>query len=93
MPDSILSIIIFSPILGLILIPLLKSDTAIKWISLFVTLLTFVISIPVFLGFDPSNTGLQFVHLIKNWIKILKNGFKKKKSTNGSTMRVVQSNH
>ena len=70
MPDSILSIIIFSPILGLILIPLLKSDSAIKWISLFITLLTFVISIPVFLGFDPSNTGLQFVHLIKNWIKI-----------------------
>lgn len=70
MPDSILSIIIFSPLVGLVLIPLLKSETAIKWMSLLVTLITFLLSIPLFLGFDPSNSGLQFVHLIKNWIKI-----------------------
>jgi NADH-quinone oxidoreductase subunit M len=70
MPDSILSIIIFSPILGLVIIPLLKSDTAIKWVSLFVTLLSFILSLPVILGFDPTQSSLQFVHQIKNWIKI-----------------------
>jgi len=70
MPDSILSYVIFSPILGLIIIPFLKGDTAIKWVSLFVTLLSFVLSLPIFFGFDPSNSGLQFVHKIENWIRI-----------------------
>lgn len=70
MPDSLISIIIFSPLLGLVTIPFLRGESVIKWVSLLVTLITFVLSIPVFLGFDPGNSGLQFVHEIKNWIRI-----------------------
>ena len=70
MGESLLSIIIFSPILGLVIIPLIKSETTIKWISLFVTLLSFLLSIPIITGFDPTNSGLQFVHKIDNWIRI-----------------------
>jgi len=73
MGESLLSIIIFSPILGLVIIPLLKSESSIKWVSLGVTLLSFLLSIPLITGFDPSNSGLQFVHKIENWIRISDN--------------------
>ncbi len=68
MPESILSIIIFSPILGILIIPFLKDLTAIKWTSLIVTLITFVLSVPLLSSFDTNNTALQFVHKIPNWL-------------------------
>ena len=68
MPESILSIIIFSPVLGIVIIPFLKDLTAIKWTSLIVTLITFVLSVPLLSSFDTNNTALQFVHKIPNWL-------------------------
>ncbi len=68
MPESILSIIIFSPILGLIAIPFIKEETVVKWVSAFITLLTFVISVPLLFAFNVNSSELQFVHRM-DWIK------------------------
>lgn len=68
MPESILSIIIFSPLLGVLIISLLKEETQIKWASLFMTFFTFVISIPLLIGFDKTSSDLQFVHEIRDWM-------------------------
>ncbi|MDX1959573.1 MAG: NADH-quinone oxidoreductase subunit M [Leptospiraceae bacterium] len=68
MPESILSIIIFLPLVGAIIIPFLKDETTIKWTSLFVTFVTFCISVPLLLAFNKSSSELQFVHLVPNWI-------------------------
>jgi NADH-quinone oxidoreductase subunit M len=68
MPESILSIIIFSPLIGVLLIVLFKDETLIKWISAIVTFVAFAISLPLMLSFDKANAGLQFVHRVPNWI-------------------------
>lgn len=67
MPDSILSIIVFSPLLGLLVIPFLKEDTQVKWVSLFVTFFSFVISVPLLFAFNVNSSELQFVHRL-DWI-------------------------
>ncbi len=67
MPESILSIIIFSPIVGVIIIPFLKEDTQVKWISLLVTFFTFIISVPLLFAFNVNSSELQFVHRL-DWI-------------------------
>jgi NADH-quinone oxidoreductase subunit M len=67
MPESILSIIIFSPIVGVIIIPFLKEDTQVKWISLLVTFFTFIISVPLLFAFNVNSSELQFIHRV-DWI-------------------------
>ncbi|MCB1192752.1 MAG: NADH-quinone oxidoreductase subunit M [Leptospiraceae bacterium] len=68
MPETILSWIIFSPIVGILLIILVKNQTLIKWISAITTFITFAISLPLMFLFDASNSSLQFVHKIPVWI-------------------------
>ena len=68
MPESILSIIIFSPLIGVLLIALQKDETYIKWTSLFITFISFVLSVPLMLAFNSSSSELQFVHFIPGWI-------------------------
>ncbi|MCH8291241.1 NADH-quinone oxidoreductase subunit M [Candidatus Poribacteria bacterium] len=57
----LLSIIIFLPLLGAILIALLKNMDAsiIKGIALGVALITFIISVSLYLNFDPDTAGMQ----------------------------------
>ena len=65
--DNLLSIVTFVPALAaLILAVFLRGDDAAaqrnaKWVALFATTVTFLISIAIYTGFDPSNTGFQFV--------------------------------
>ncbi|MDK3016207.1 NADH-quinone oxidoreductase subunit M [Pseudodonghicola flavimaris] len=65
--DNLLSIITFVPALAaLILAVFLRGDDAAaqrnaKWVALFATTVTFLISIALYTEFDPSNTGFQFV--------------------------------
>lgn len=66
--ESILSVIIFAPVIGILLIALFKNEDVIKWISAVVTLITFLISLPLMISFDPNHTGLQFVHRINGWL-------------------------
>lgn len=68
MSESILSLIIFSPLIGVLLMILVKNETTIKWISALVTLITFLISLPLMWQFDKTNPSLQFVHRIPDWI-------------------------
>ncbi|NUM42906.1 MAG: NADH-quinone oxidoreductase subunit M, partial [Leptospiraceae bacterium] len=68
MPDFLISLIILFPIVGVCIILFLKNETAIKWISAIVTLITFLLTIPMLFLFDPTNSSLQFVHKIPGWL-------------------------
>ncbi len=75
--DNLLSIITFLPAVAAIIMALfLRGEDAAaaknaKWLALFATSATFLISIFVIAGFDPQNTGFQFVEE-RDWIMGLK---------------------
>lgn len=59
----ILSTVIFLPVAGAALLLLMRrsSETLIKWLALAVSLLDFLVSIPLFTGFDKTSHLMQFV--------------------------------
>ncbi|MEX0320353.1 MAG: NADH-quinone oxidoreductase subunit M [Ruegeria sp.] len=65
--DNILSIVTFIPALAALILALfLRGEDAAaqrnaKWVALFATTVTFLVSIGIYTGFDPSNTGFQMV--------------------------------
>ncbi|WP_171128171.1 MULTISPECIES: NADH-quinone oxidoreductase subunit M [unclassified Ruegeria] len=65
--DNILSMVTFIPAIaaGLMALFLHENDAAAqrnaKWIALLATTVTFFVSIGIYTGFDPSNTGFQMV--------------------------------
>jgi NADH-quinone oxidoreductase subunit M len=67
MENQLLSIITFLPLIAAAILALfLRGEDAAaqrgaKWLALFTTSATFIISIFVLLRFDPANTGFQFV--------------------------------
>ena len=65
----ILSTLIWLPILGglLVLFAGRNNDTVAKWLSLITVGLTFILSIPLWTGFDNSTASMQFVENIA-WI-------------------------
>ena len=75
--ENLLSIITFIPLIGaLVLAFFLRGDDAAaqanaKWVALITTSATFVVSIFLLAGFDPSNTGFQFVEE-REWLMGLK---------------------
>ncbi|MGV6839445.1 MAG: NADH-quinone oxidoreductase subunit M [Planktomarina sp.] len=75
--NNILSITTFIPLIAavILLIFLRGEDEAAqknaKWLSLFATVLTFAASLFILTGFDPSNTGFQFVEE-REWLLGLK---------------------
>ncbi|MCA0269483.1 MAG: NADH-quinone oxidoreductase subunit M [Bacteroidetes bacterium] len=54
------SLLIFLPIAGAVVVSLMRSANAVRWTALAFTLATFALSVPLYLGFDPTNTALQF---------------------------------
>lgn len=58
----ILSTLIFLPIIGAILILLIQKtrETLIKWAALLISLITFILSIPLFIHFDKTTAEMQF---------------------------------
>ncbi|PWR00828.1 NADH-quinone oxidoreductase subunit M [Meridianimarinicoccus roseus] len=70
---NLLSIVTFLPaVAALILALFLRGDDAdaqrnAKWVALAATTLTFLLSIFIYTGFDPANTGFQFVEE-REWI-------------------------
>ncbi len=56
----ILSILIFLPVLGVVLVALFPQEKASKTLSLMVSLLVFVFALPLYTGFDLSDAGFQF---------------------------------
>lgn len=73
MENQLLSIITFLPLVAAIILALfMRGDDAAarqgaKWLALFTTTATFVISLFILFRFDPSNTGFQFVEE-RTWI-------------------------
>lgn len=71
----ILSIITFLPLVGVLLIALLKNDNAVRYIALFTTIAVLIISIPIFTNFDKSNPDFQFVESYQ-WISAINAKYK-----------------
>lgn len=75
--DSLLSIVTFIPALAALIMGafLRGEDEAAqrnaKYVALFATSITFLVSLGIYFGFDPSNTGFQFVEE-RDWIFGLK---------------------
>ncbi len=61
------SIVIFLPLVGAVLMLALRSANAIRWTALVTTTVTFVVSLGLWMGFDPSMTSAQFVDKSANW--------------------------
>jgi len=60
--DLLLNICIYLPLAGMLFLMFTRSPKAIKWVSLVVTSLTFVLSIPLLLNFDVSSaSGIQYM--------------------------------
>jgi NADH-quinone oxidoreductase subunit M len=68
----ILSLVTFIPLLGVAMLLLMKSDSEegrqnVLYISLATTVVTFVLSLFIWWGFDNSNAGFQFVEKV-HWL-------------------------
>ncbi len=65
----ILSTVIFLPILGALLIFLMQraNEPLIKWTALAISLINFVLSLPLFITFDKTTAAMQFVEKYK-WV-------------------------
>ncbi|GBE04923.1 MAG TPA: NADH-quinone oxidoreductase subunit M [Nitrospirae bacterium] len=63
----ILSLIVFLPVLGALLIMFLKKARHIRWATLFVTIAAFIAALPLWSHFDKTTYKMQFVELY-HWI-------------------------
>jgi NADH-quinone oxidoreductase subunit M len=65
----ILSLITFLPMAGALFIAVLNKDAKqnARWVALWSTVLTFLVSIPIWTGFDAGNPGFQFVEEVR-WL-------------------------
>jgi NADH-quinone oxidoreductase subunit M len=70
MKDYILSFVIFSPLIGMIILLFLNAEkkNLIRWISIVNSIVTFIFSLILFLLFDENIEGFQFYTSIE-WIK------------------------
>ncbi|MCB0139923.1 MAG: Fe-S-binding domain-containing protein, partial [Caldilineaceae bacterium] len=59
--NYLLSIITFLPLVGAIAVLAVPDDRNKKYTALGVTLVTFLISLALWIGWDSSNAGMQFV--------------------------------
>src|SRR5689334_18370795 len=63
MENHLLSIILFTPLVGALILLLInkQNENAIRWIANIVTLIGFVISVPLWFWYQPSGADFQFV--------------------------------
>jgi NADH-quinone oxidoreductase subunit M len=66
----ILSVIILVPLIGALLTFLIRHEEALKFWGLFVTVLTGILSLPLYSNFDLTTAQYQFVEL-RNWIPFM----------------------
>lgn len=59
----ILSTVIFLPVIGALVLTLIRrsNETLVKWTALFFAVLTFLLSLPLFINFDKTTYKMQFV--------------------------------
>jgi NADH-quinone oxidoreductase subunit M len=60
----LLSLVIFLPLCGAVVMVFLRKDTAIKWWALIVTVANFIISLPLYFYFQSGTAEMQFVEYI-----------------------------
>ena len=82
----ILSIITFLPLAGALFIACLNSEATrnIRWVALWTTLITFAVSLLIWINFDTANPGFQFVEE-RAWL----GAFKYKMGVDGVSMLFV----
>lgn len=69
---SLTTIVLFLPMVGFAILLFLNQETQkeqIKWTAFITSLVTFIASLILWVGFDTSNPGLQMVHRF-NWLNI-----------------------
>jgi NADH-quinone oxidoreductase subunit M len=66
--QNLVSIVTFFPVLGMVILLLLRSEQAIRYTALITTMAAFVLSIGLWTGFDTTVAGVQMVHLSDSWI-------------------------
>jgi len=69
MAYPVLTTVIFLPVIGALLLLVIKREreNLIKWLSLTFTVLTFLASLPLFFRFDKNSSSMQFVEVFE-WI-------------------------
>jgi NADH-quinone oxidoreductase subunit M len=69
----LLSIVMFMPLVGAVIIGFLNADAKgnARWVALWTTIITFAISILIWVRFDPTNAGFQFVEE-RAWLDLFK---------------------
>src|SRR4030066_1600739 len=67
----ILSPVIFLPVIGALVLTLIRrsNETLVKWTALFFAVLTFLLSLPLFINFDKTTYKMQFVER-HDWISL-----------------------
>jgi NADH-quinone oxidoreductase subunit M len=71
MSSHLLSLLIWLPVLGAVAVLAFGREARVaRWLSLLVALATFVLSIPLWTGYQPSLPGMQFVEVLP-WIPAL----------------------
>lgn len=63
----ILTVTTFLPLIGAFFILFLRRDMLIKWVSLFITIAIFIVSLPLYKHFDKTTYKMQFVES-HSWI-------------------------
>ena len=65
----LLSIVTFMPLVGAVIIAFLNRDAKgnARWVALWTTVITFLISLILWVKFDPTNAGFQFVEE-RDWL-------------------------
>ena len=68
----LLSIVMFMPLVGAVIIAFLNRDAKgnARWVALWTTAITFVISLLIWTRFDPTNAGFQFVEQ-RGWLDVM----------------------
>ncbi len=56
-----LSLLVFLPILGALLLLFVRRAGTARWLALVILVLTFLLSLPLYAGFEPGLPGFQFV--------------------------------
>lgn len=71
----ILSILIFLPALGAVLVPFLRGDNTVRWFTFIILFVDFLIATSLLIAFDSSSAEMQFRES-KSWVPSLGIGYK-----------------
>ncbi len=82
----ILSFLIFFPLAGAIILLFIKKEETIRWTTLAIALVEFVVSLPLFFNFDSDTAAMQFV---EDWWWVEAYGISYKLGIDGISLLLV----